>query len=164
MNDLVRGRNRPGTLGSVRRATSLPLALSLLALGCGQGTVSNDDDVSRHAAIQAVERFFNAIHAGREAAACAQIPGPQRGGLARLSAARGGSPTCAGALRTLVEFAPARASGRLVFHHEIGFRTALPHKAPSALDTLSVGGRELGSIGLRRTHNSWHIAVVCDCP
>jgi hypothetical protein len=143
----------------------LPLAaVALLAAGCSKGTVSNDDDVSRHAAEQAVERFFTAIHDDRPAAACAQIPGPQRGGLGRLSAGRGGPATCAGALRTLREYAPARAAGPLHFSHDIGFRSALPHKAKSAVDDVSVGGRALGSIGLRRDGNTWTVAVVCACP
>ena len=148
----------------VPRWIPLLLVPALLAAGCGQGTVSNDDDVSRRAAEQAVERFFIAVHEGRDASACAQIPGPQRGGLARLSAGRGGPKTCEGALRTLREFAPARAAGNLSFSHDIGFRSALPHRSKSALDKLSVRGRELGAIGLRRTGNTWRIAVVCDCP
>ena len=143
----------------------LPLAaVALLASGCSKGTVSNDDGVSRRAAEQAVERFFTAIHDGRPAAACAQIPGPQRGGLGRLSAGRGGPATCAGALRTLREYAPARTAGPLRFSHDIGFRSALPHKAKSAVDDVSVGGRALGSIGLRRSGNTWTVAVVCACP
>jgi hypothetical protein len=143
----------------------LPLAaVALLAAGCSKGTVSNDDGVSRHAAEQAVECFFTAIHDGRPAAACAQIPGPQRGGLGRLSAGRGGPATCAGALRTLREYAPARAAGPLHFSHDTGFRSALPHKAKSAVDDVSVGGRALGSIGLRRDGNTWTVAVVCACP
>ena len=73
----------PGRLGPVRRSLPLALAAALLAAGCGQGTVSNDDAVSRRAAEHAVERFFTAIHDGRVASACAQIPGPQRGGEAR---------------------------------------------------------------------------------
>jgi len=148
----------------VPRRIALLLVPALLAAGCGQGTVSNDDDVSRHAAEQAVERFFVAVHDGRDASACAQLPGPQRGGLARLSAARGGPDTCAGALRTLREFAPARAAGSLSFSHDIGFRSALPHRSKSALDKVSVRGRQLGAIGLRRTGNTWRVAVVCDCP
>jgi hypothetical protein len=149
---------------TVRRALSLCLAAALTACGCGQGTVSNDDDVSRRAAEQTVERFFVAVHDGREASACAQIPGPQRGGLARLSAGRGGPRTCAGALRTLREFSPARAPGSLSFSHDIGFRSALPHKSKSALDDVSVGGRLFGSIGLRRSGDTWRVAVVCACP
>jgi hypothetical protein len=143
----------------------LPVCVAALAVcGCGEGTVSNDDDVSRRAAEQAVERFFVDIHAHREAAACARLPGPQQGGLARLSAARGGPRTCEGALRTVREFAPARTTGALSFRHDIGFRSALPHRSTSAVDNVSAGGRELGSIGLRRTGNSWRVVVVCDCP
>jgi hypothetical protein len=148
----------------VPRPLPLLLVAALLAGGCGKGTVSNDDDVSRDAAIKAVERFFLAIHDGREASACAQIPGPQRGGLARLSAERGGPSTCEGALRNLREFALARSPGPLSFSHDIGFHSALPHKSKSALDKVSVDGRELGAVGLRRSGNTWSVAVVCDCP
>jgi hypothetical protein len=153
-----------GYARSVPRPLPLLLAAALLAGGCGEGTVSNDDDVSRDAAIKAVERFFLAVHDGREASACAQIPGPQRGGLARLSAERGGPKTCDGALRTLREFAPARTPGALPFSHDIRFHSALPHKSKTALDTVSVAGRDLGSIGLRRTGNTWRVVIVCDCP
>jgi len=148
----------------MRRSLPVWLVAALLAGGCGEGTVSNDDDVSRHAAEQAVERFFAAVHDGRMASACAQIPGPQRGGLARLSASRGGPHTCEGALRTLREFAAARVSGGLSFSHDIRFRSGLPHRSKRALDTLTVGGRELGSVGLRRTGDTWRVAIVCDCP
>jgi hypothetical protein len=147
----------------VRRCVVL-LATVVLVAGCSKGTVSNDDDVSRRAATQAVERFFAAIHDGREAAACAQIPGPQRGGLGRLSARRGGPGTCEGALRTLPEYAPARARGALKLSHDIGFKSALPHRSKTAVDNVSVNGRDLPSIGLRRNGNTWSIAVVCDCP
>lgn len=146
-----------------RPIESFLLVAALLAGGCSQGTVSNDDSVSRKAAIQAVERFVAAVHEGRVAAACAQIPGPQRSGLARLSASRGGPGTCEGALRTLSEFAPARAPGTLAFGHQIGFRGALPHKSRRAVDTVSIGGRPFGSIGLQRTGNSWRVAIVCEC-
>jgi hypothetical protein len=146
------------------RPIPLAVAVALLAGGCGQGTVSNDDDVSRRAAEQAVERFFVAVHDGRETSACAQLPGPQRGGLGRLSAGRGGPNTCEGALRTLREFAPARTAGALSFSHDIGFRNALPHSSKSAVDNVAVRGREFGSVGLRRTGNTWRVAVVCACP
>jgi hypothetical protein len=142
----------------------LVCVVALTVYGCGEGTVSNDDEVSRRAAEQAVERFFVDIHAHREAAACARLPGPQRGGLARLSAGRGGPRSCEGALRTVREFAPARASGALSFSHDIGFRSSLPHRSKTAVDDVSIAGRELGSIGLRRTGNSWRVVVVCDCP
>jgi hypothetical protein len=148
----------------VRRSLPLVLAAALLVGGCGEGTVTNDDDVSRDAAIKAVERFFLAVHDGDEASACAQIPGPQRGGLARLSATRGGPKTCEGALRTLREFAPARIPGALSFSHDIRFHSALPHKSKTALDTVAVGGRDLGAIGLRRSGNTWRVVLVCDCP
>ena len=138
--------------------------VTLAVCGCGEGTVSNDDDVSRRAAEQAVERFFLDIHARREAAACGRLPGRQRGGLGRLSAARGGPRTCEGALRTLREFAPARTSGALSFGHDIGFRSALPHRSKSAVDNVSIAGHEVSSIGLRRTGDNWRVAVVCDCP
>lgn len=151
-----------GYARGVRRL--LPLAaVAVLAAGCSKGTVSNDDDVSRSAAEQAVERFFTAIHDGRAVAACGQIPGTQRGGLARLSASRGGPGTCAGALRTLREFAPVRAPGALTFKHDIGFRSALPHKAKTAVDKVSVDGHPLGAIGLRRSGNTWSVALVCEC-
>ena len=44
----------------------LPLfAVLLVAVGCGSaGKVSNDDDVSRKAATDAVEQFFTRVHAG----------------------------------------------------------------------------------------------------
>lgn len=142
----------------------LPLAaVALLAAGCSKGTVSNDDDVSRAAAEQSVERFFTAIHDDRAAAACAQIPGTQRGGLARLSASRGGPKTCAGALQTLREFAAVRAPGRLTFKHDIGFRSALPHRAKTAVDKVAVNGHALGGIGLRREGDTWSVALVCEC-
>jgi hypothetical protein len=153
-----------GSLRAVCRLPLLLLAAALLAGGCSKGTVSNDDDVSRHAATQAVERFFLAVHDGREASACAQIPGPQRGGLGRLSAGRGGPHTCEGALRTLREFAPARAPGKLRFSHDIGFKSALPHRSKTAVDNVSVAGHDLGSIGLRRNGNTWSVAIVCACP
>src|SRR3954469_11555488 len=152
-----------GTVMAMRRPLALVFAAALLAGGCSKGTVSNDDDVSRHAAEQSVERFFLAVHAGHEASACAQIPGPQRGGLARLSAGRGGPKTCAGALRTLREFAPARTAGALSFSHDIGFHSALPHKSKTAVDKVSVGDRALGAIGLRRSHNTWNVVIVCEC-
>jgi hypothetical protein len=148
----------------VRALLSLCAAAGLAASGCGAGTVSNDDDVSRTAATKAVERFFVAVHNGHEASACAQLPGPQRGGLGRLSAGRGGPGTCEGALRTLREFAPARATGALKFSHDIGFKSALPHRSKTAVDDVTVGGREFGSIGLRRDGNTWSVAIVCACP
>jgi hypothetical protein len=148
----------------VSHALPILLAAALLAGGCGEGTVSNDDDVSRKAATGAVEHFFETIHDGSYAAACAQLPGQQQGGLARLSASRGGPKTCDGALRTLAEFAPARAPGALSFDHDIGFRDSLPHKSKSALDKVSVGGRQLGAVGLRRNGNTWSVAFVCECP
>jgi hypothetical protein len=146
--------------------TRAPIALAALALlgGCGNGTVTNDDSVARRAVQQTVERFFVAIHGGHTAAACAQLPGPQRGGLGRLSASRGGSPTCASALGTLREFAPARAHGALSIRHDFRFRSALPHKSKRAVDRVSIGGRDLGLIGLRRTAGVWHLAIVCSCP
>ena len=146
------------------RPLPLLVAVALLCAGCGEGKVSNDDDVSRTAATHAVERFFVAIHDGRETAACAQLPGPQRGGLGRLSAGRGGPSTCEGALRTLREFAPARAAGALKLSHDIGFKSALPHRSKTAVDDVSVGGREFGSIGLRRNGDTWSVAIVCVCP
>jgi hypothetical protein len=148
----------------VRALLSLCAVAALAAAGCGEGEVSNDDDVSRTAATKAVERFFVAIHDGDEASACAQLPGPQRGGLGRLSAGRGGPGTCEGALRTLSEYAPARAPGTLRFTHDIGFKSALPHRSKTAVDNVSVGGRDLGSIGLRRKGDTWSVAVVCSCP
>jgi hypothetical protein len=148
----------------VRALLSLCAAAALAAGGCSEGTVSNDDDVSRTAATKAVERFFIAVHNGHEASACAHIPGPQRGGLGRLSAGRGGPSTCEGALRTLREFAPARAPGALQFSHDIGFKGALPHRSKTAVDDVSVGGHEFGSIGLRRNGNTWSVAIVCACP
>ena len=147
----------------VRRRVVL-LAIAMLVAGCSEGTVSNDDDVSRRAAIQAVERFFSAIHDGREGSACAQIPGPQRGGLGRISARREGPGTCEGALRTLSEYAPARARGALNLSHDIGFKSALPHRSKTAVDNVTANGHDLPSIGLRRNGNTWSIAVVCDCP
>jgi hypothetical protein len=149
---------------TLRALLSLCAAAALVASGCGKGTVSNDDDVSRTAATQAVERFFVAIHNGQATAACAQLPGRQRGGLGRLSAGRGGPSTCEGALRTLPEFAPARAPGALQFSHDIGFKSALPHRSKTAVDDVSVGGREFGSVGLRRNGNTWSVAIVCACP
>jgi hypothetical protein len=152
-------------VGRTRRDLTAPaLLLVLAASGCGQGTVSNDDDVSRRAAERAVVSFLTAVHEGRAAAACAQIPSQQRGGLARLSASRQGPNTCAGALRTLREFAPVRAAGRLAIGHDIGFRSALPHRAKAAVDKVSVGGRPFGAIGLRRSGDVWRVAFVCDCP
>lgn len=139
------------------------MTVALIACGCSKGTVSNDDDVSRTAATQTVERFFVAVHEGRDAAACAQIPGPQRGDLVRLSAERGGPRTCEGALRTLREFAPARGGAALEFSHDIRFHSSLPHKSKTAVDKVSVRGRELGTVGLRRSGNTWSIALVCDC-
>jgi hypothetical protein len=136
----------------------------MLVAGCSEGTVSNDDDVSRRAAIQTVERFFSAIHDGRVEPACAQIPGPQRGGLGRISARRGGPGTCEGALRTLPEYAPARARGPLKLSHDIGFKSALPHRSNTAVDNVTANGHDLPSVGLRRDGNTWSIAVVCDCP
>jgi hypothetical protein len=147
----------------VRRPLSLCATAALIACGCSKGTVSNDDDVSRTAATQAVERFFVAVHQGRDESACAQIPGPQRGGLVRLSAERGGPRTCAGAVRTLREFAPARGTGTLTFSHDIRFHASLPHKSKTAVDKVSVDGRVLGTIGLRRSGNTWSVALVCDC-
>ena len=140
-------------------------ALALLAAGCGSaGRVSNDDDVSRKAATDAVEQFFTKLHAGDVASACAGLPGQQRGGLARLSKSRGGPPTCEGALRTLKEFAPARTAGTLTFSHEIGFRGALPHSSKEALDKVSVDGSQLGAVGLKRTGDAWNVVLVCECP
>ena len=83
---------------------------------------------------------------------------------ARLSKSRGGPATCDGALRTLKEFAPARAAGALTFSHEIGFRGALPHRSKEALDKVSVDGHQLGAVGLRRTGDAWNVVFVCDCP
>jgi hypothetical protein len=141
------------------------LALVLLAAGCGSaGTVSNDDDVSRKAATDAVEQFFTKIHSGQVASACAQLPGQQRGGLGRLSKERGGPATCEGALRTLEEFAPARSPGPLTFSHDIGFRGALPHSSKEALDKVAVDGRQLGAVGLKRTGDAWNVVLVCECP
>jgi hypothetical protein len=120
--------------------------------------------VSRRAAEQTVVRFLTAVHEGRDAAACAQIPSQQRSGLARLSAARGGSSSCEAALRTLPEFAPVRARAPLAITHDIGFRSALPHRAKEALDKVAVRGRPFGAVGLRRFGNAWRIAIVCDCP
>jgi hypothetical protein len=148
----------------VRRPLPLLIAAALLAGGCGEGTVTNDDDVSRDAAIQAVESFFTAVHDGRGDAACALLPGPQRGGLARLSASRHGPATCAGALRTLREFALVRAPGRLTVGHDIRFRNPLPHKSKRAIDQPTVDGRMLGAVGLRRDGETWHVSFVCDCP
>jgi hypothetical protein len=151
------------TLASVYRPAAL--AVVLLAAGCGSaGTVSNDDGASRKAATDAVEQFFTKIHVGDEGAACAALPGTQREGLARISKSRGGPATCVGALRTLKEFAPARAAGPLTFDHEIGFRGALPHKSKEAADKVSVDGRQLGAVGLRRTGDAWNVVLVCDCP
>ena len=153
-----------GTLARVCRSLPL-LAVILLAAGCGSaGTVSNDDDVSRNAATDAVEQFFTRVHVGDVASACADLPAQQRGGLARLSKSRGGPATCEGALRTLKEFAPARAAGALTFEHEIGFRGALPHKSKEALDKVTVDGHALGGVGLRRTGNAWNVVLVCECP
>ena len=141
------------------------LALVLLAAGCGSaGRVSNDDDVSRKAAAGAVEQFFTQIHTGDDTGACAELPGPQRGGLARLSKSRGGPATCEGALRTLKEFAPARTPGELTFKHDLGFRGALPHRSKQALDKVSVDGHQLGAVGLERTGDAWNVVLVCDCP
>jgi hypothetical protein len=148
----------------MRAPAALLLAAALLVTGCGQGRVSNDDDLSRKAAEHAAERFLTAVHDGRFAAACALLPGQQQGGLGRLSRSRGGPGSCTGALQTLREFAPARRPGALAFGHEIGFRGALPHKAKVAVDDVSLGGRFLGSIGLRRSGDRWSVAVVCDCP
>lgn len=147
----------------MRRPLPLLFAVALLA-GCGKGTVTNDDGVSRHAAIQAVERFLTAVHEGRDAAACALLPGPQQGGLARLSGSRRGPRTCAGALRTLREFAIVRTPGPLTFSHDIRFRNPLPHKSKRALDTPTVGGVRLGAVGLRRSGETWSVAFVCECP
>ncbi len=141
------------------------LALVLLAAGCGSaGTVSNDDDVSRKAATDAVEQFFTKIHVGDVASACAQLPALQRAGLARLSKARGTPATCEAALRTLTEFAPARRPGDLTFSHDIGFRGALPHTSKEALDKVSVDGQQLGAVGLKRSGDAWNVVLVCDCP
>jgi hypothetical protein len=147
----------------VRRLLSLCVTAAIVACGCSKGTVSNDDDVSRTAATRAVERFFVAVHEGREASACAQIPGPQRGDLVRLSVKRGGPNTCEGAVRTLREFAPARGTAALTFSHDIRFHSSLPHKSKTAVDKVSVDGHVLGTIGLRRSGNTWSIALVCDC-
>ena len=163
-NPSARPAKEPVTLHTVPRALLLCVATALLAGGCGEGTVSNDDDVSQRAAEQAVERFFAAVHDRHESAACAQLPGPQRGGLARLSASRGGPRSCEGALRTLREFALARNERTLSFSHDIGFNSALPHRSKTALDVVSIAGRELGSIGLRRSGDTWRIAIVCECP
>ena len=150
-------------LARVRRLVLL--ALVLLGTGCGSaGTVSNDDDVSRKAATDAVEQFFTRIHIGDVAAACAALPGQQRGSLARLSKSRGGPATCEGALRTLEEFAPARGGGALTFDHQIGFLGALPHRSKEAVDKVSVNGQQLGGIGLRRTGDAWNVVLVCECP
>jgi hypothetical protein len=152
-------------VGRARRDLTRPaLLLAFAASGCGQGTVSNDDAVSRRAAEQAVVSFLTAVHQGREAAACDQIPSQQRDGLARLSSSRHGPGTCEGALRTLREFAPVRTGGPLVISHDMGFRSALPHKAKVALDNVSIAGRAFGAIGLRRSGDVWRIAVVCECP
>jgi hypothetical protein len=148
---------------AVRRPLPLLIAAALLA-GCGKGTVTNDDDVSRDAAIQAVESFFVAVHDGRDDSACALLPGSQRGGLARLSASRHGPATCVGALRTLREFALVRAPGRLTFSHDIRFRNPLPHKAKRAIDQPTVDGERLGAVGLRRNGETWSVSFVCDCP
>jgi hypothetical protein len=143
----------------------LLLTVLLLCTGCGSaGTVSNDDDVSRKAATDAVEQFFTQVHIGDVASACAQLPGPQQGGLARLSKDRGGPATCEAALRTLREFAPARTPGALRFSHDIGFRGALPHRSKEALDKVTVDGRQLGAVGLKRTGDAWNVVLVCDCP
>jgi hypothetical protein len=149
----------------VRHSSICLLATLLLVAGCGSaGTVSNDDDVSRKAATDAVEQFFTKIHAGQIASACMGLPGPQQGGLARLSKSRGGPPTCEGALRTLTEFAPARSAGPLTFSHDIGFRGALPHKSKEALDKVTVDGHQLGAVGLKRTGDAWNVVLVCECP
>jgi hypothetical protein len=161
---LRRGWTDGGYPRRVPRALVLALAAFALMAGCGEGTVSNDDDVSRRAAIGAVERFFRAVHDGDAASACAQLPGPQRGGLGRLSARRGGPRTCEGALRTLPEYAPVRAPGTLEISHDIGFKSALPHRASAALDNVSVAGHDLPSVGLRRKGDTWSVAIVCDCP
>ena len=152
-------------VGRPRRNLTRPLLLMLVGpvCGCAQGTVSNDDAVSSRAAEQTVVRFLTAVHQGRTAAACAAIPLGQRRGLARLSASRGGPSTCDGALRTLQEFAPARASGALAISHDMGFRGALPHRAKEAVDKVSIGGKPFGALGLSRSGNTWRIAVVCEC-
>jgi hypothetical protein len=144
-------------------STSLLLTASIALCGCSPGTVSNDDGVSRHAAEQTVFDFLADVHGGRDAAACARLPAQQRTGLARRSGQRGGEVSCEAALRTLREFAPLRAGGALDVTHEIGFRGALPHRARQAVDVVTIRGRAFGAIGLRRSGNSWRIAVVCDC-
>jgi hypothetical protein len=147
----------------VSRLLSL-LAVLVLVAGCGSaGKVSNDDDVSRKAATDAVEQFFLKVHDGKLASACAELPGEQQGGLSRLSKSRGGPATCEGALQTLREFAPARASGTLTFKHDIGFRGALPHRSKEALDKVSVNGRQLGAVGLKRDGETWSVVLVCEC-
>ena len=153
-------------VGRGRRFLTWPVLLvaAIALTGCAQGTVSDDDSVSRRAAEQTVVRFLTAVHEGRDAAACAQLPGQQRGGLARRSATRGGRPSCEAALRTLAEFAPVRAPGPLRVTHDIGFRGSLPHRAKQALDAVALRGRPFGAVGLRRSGDSWRIAVVCDCP
>jgi hypothetical protein len=144
---------------------TLPVVLAAVVglCGCAKGTVSNDDGVSRRAAERTVVEFLADVHEGRDAAACAQLPEQQRSGLARRSAQRGGQGNCEAALRTLREFAPVRAPGRLVVTHDIAFRGSLPHRARQALDDVAIRGRPFGAIGLRRSGNVWRIAVVCDC-
>jgi hypothetical protein len=147
----------------VYRSLTLCAAAALLVSGCRGGVVSNDDRVSERAAKQSVEQFLTAIHAGRETAACAQLPVSQQRALARLSASRRGSATCPGALRTLHEFALVRSRGQLSFSHQVGFRGALPHKSKLAVDRVSVDGRDFGAIGLRRQGDRWRVALVCEC-
>lgn len=132
--------------------------------GCGQGSVSNDDSVSRTAAERVVERFFQSVHDGRENAACQMLPPSQRAGLAHLFLSRGGTESCAGALRSLREFAPARRPGGLAIHHDMGFRGSLPHRSKAAVDEVTINGTPVGAVGLRRRGDTWSLAVVCDCP
>lgn len=148
---------------NARNLTRCLLLTGVVAAGCGQGTVSNDDSVSRAAAERAVERFFGQIHDGRYAAACAPLPARQRAGLARLSAARGAAASCEAALRTLREFAPARSPRRLTFRHDIGFRGSLPHRSKAAVDDVAIDGRSVGAVGLRRDGDTWSVVVVCEC-
>jgi hypothetical protein len=48
-------------------------------------------------------------------------------------------------------------------HHDLGFRSALPHRSKRAVDRVSIGGTDLGLIGLRRFGGTWRLAIVCSC-
>ena len=148
----------------MRRPLPLLIVAALVAGGCGKGTVTNDDDVSRDAAIHAVESFFDAVHDGRHDAACALLPGPQRGGLARLSAVPSRTAHLRRRASDAARIRPRPRAGPADLRPRHPLPQPLPHKSKRAIDQPTVGGRMLGAVGLRREGETWSVAFVCECP